>query len=53
MDEPKPAKEEINISKELGHDNRTFTTADETALPTITSLVNGKNRPRTMENSRL
>lgn len=57
MHEPTTSpKDEINNQKQkdIGHDNRTFTTSDETQLPTITSLVNGSKRGRGgIENSRL
>lgn len=54
MREPKNTKEEITMKeKDLGHDNRTFSNADETQLPTVTSFVNGKHRQSGMENSRL
>lgn len=40
--------------KDIGHDNRVFSTADETGLPTLTNLANGKNGPRlALESSRL
>lgn len=50
---PKPAPVQKDVT---GHDNSVFTTADEneTGLPTITNVVNGKNTPRlAMESSRL
>lgn len=47
---PKPTTE-----KDTGHDNRVFSTADETTgLPNLTNLTNGKNTPRlAFESSRL
>lgn len=41
--------------KDSGHDNRVFSTADEnTGLPTLTNMANGKNTPRlAFESSRL
>lgn len=52
MKEPS-SKSEIE-PKDSGHDNNVFSTADETALPTITSMINGsKDRSRNVENSRL
>lgn len=51
MDGPKPQPETTD-PKDVGHDNNIFTTADETNLPTITSMVaNTKNN--THETSRL
>lgn len=51
-----PPKEDNNspsAPKQLtGHDNNVFTTADETNLPTITSLVTNHKRNGT-ESSRL
>lgn len=47
---PKPAP----AQKDTGHDNTVFSTADETGLPTITNIANGKNTSRlAMESSRL
>lgn len=48
---PKPA----STQKDAGHDNKVFSTADETnGLPTLTNIANGKNTPRlAFESSRL
>lgn len=52
MNEPSPTPE--IEPKDSGHDNNVFSTADETALPTITSMINGnKHKARDIENSRL